>query len=157
SAPAGIAPIPFNRGAGTTPAAWASSDQRLVDVGTIVGTDGKPVDRYLCGPAPDVEAPASTLPAGSLDGSVALVSRGYCTFASKATRAKAAGAVGIVYVDNRAAEANPVPVTVAVPSGMIADADGAALRAAVQKTGGRAIVRIGRDPLEIETGRGGTP
>src|SRR4029077_9412552 len=34
SAPAGLAPIPFNRGAGTPPAAWASSDQKLVDVGT---------------------------------------------------------------------------------------------------------------------------
>jgi subtilisin family serine protease len=156
-APAGIAPIAFNRGSGTTPAAWASSDQRLVDVGTIVGTDGKPVDRYLCGPGADVEAPTSTLPAGSLDGSIALVSRGYCTFASKASRAKAAGAIGIVYVDNRPGEANPVPVTVAVPAGMIADADGAALRAAVQKTGGRAVVRVGRDPLEIQTGRGGTP
>ena len=43
-------------------AAWGTIDQKLVDVGTIVGTDGKPVDRYLCGPGGNVEAAQSTLP-----------------------------------------------------------------------------------------------
>jgi minor extracellular serine protease Vpr len=157
STPAGVSPIPFNRGASQTPAAWNDTDEKLVDVGTIVGTDGKPVDRYLCGPASNLEAPASTLPTGSLSGSIALVSRGNCTFISKSLRAKAAGAEGIVYVDNRPGEANGVPLQVAVPAGMIADADGARLRAALTPTGGRATVRIGRDPLEIQTGRGGTP
>ncbi len=158
SAPGGLQPIPFNRGAAAaTPVGWGSSDQKLVDIGTIVGTDKKPVDRYLCGPASNIEVPTSTLPAGSLTGSIALVSRGYCTFASKAERARAAGAVGIVYVDNRPAEANGVPVDVGIPAGMIADADGAAIRAAVQATGGHATIRVGRTPLEIETGRGGTP
>jgi minor extracellular serine protease Vpr len=156
SAPGGVQPIPFDRGASTTPVAWGSIDQKLVDIGTIIGTDQKPVDRYLCGPPNDREAPTSTLPAGSLSGSIALVSRGYCTFVSKAERARAAGAEGIVYVDNRAGEANPLPIDVGIPAGMIADADGATLRTAVQATGGRAVVRIGRDPLEIETGRGGT-
>ncbi len=149
--------IPFNSGASQTPAAWGTADQRLVDVGTVVGTDGKPVDSYLCGPASNLEAPATTLPAGSLTGSIALVSRGYCSFVSKAMRAKAAGAEGIVLVDNRPGEANRCPLQLAVPAGMIADADGARLRAAIASTGGRAIVRIGREPLEIETGRGGTP
>jgi minor extracellular serine protease Vpr len=157
SAPVGVAPIAFNRGAVQTPVAWSVLDEQLVDVGSIVGTDGKPVDRYLCGPGGNVEAPASTLPSDSLRGSIALVSRGYCTFLSKSLRAKAAGAEGIVYVDNRPGEANGVPVQVAVPAGMIADVDGARLRAAMATTGGRATVRIGRDPLEIETGRGGTP
>ncbi len=152
-----LKPIPIDKGASSTPAQWAGNDQKLEDVGTIVGTDGKPVDRYLCGPASDVEAVTSTLPAGSLDGAIALVSRGYCSFASKAARAKAAGAEGIVYVDNRPGEANPVPVTVGIPAGMIADADGATLRAAVRSTGGVASVRVGRDPLEVDTGRGGTP
>jgi minor extracellular serine protease Vpr len=156
SSPASVPAIPFNPGADTTPPAWGTIDQRLVDVGTVVGTDGKLVDRHLCGPAPDVEAPASTLPAGSLTGSIALVSRGYCTFASKALRAKAAGAEGIVLVDNRPGEANGVPVRLALPAAMIADADGARLRAAMGPTGGRATVRIGGSPLEIETGRGGT-
>ncbi len=157
SAPAGLPPIPFNRGASPTPVAWGVIDEKLVDVGAIVGTDGKPVDRYLCGPGKNLEAPASTLPSDSLSGSIALVSRGYCSFVSKSLRAKAAGAEGIVYVDNRPGEANSVPVQVALPAGMIADADGARLRAAMAATGGQATVRIGRDPLEIETGRGGTP
>jgi hypothetical protein len=157
SSPSGLGPIPFSRGASPTPSAWGTSDQRLADVGTVVGTDGKPVDRYLCGPASDLEAPRSTLPAGSLSGSIALVSRGYCSFFSKAQRAETAGAVGIVLVDNRPGEANGVPVQLPLPAGMIADADGARLRAAIASTGGRATVRIGSTPLEIETGRGGTP
>ena len=157
TAPGGLKPIPINKGASSTPSAWVSADEKLVDIGTIVGTDGKAVDRYLCGPATNLEAESSTLPAGSLNGAIALVSRGYCTFASKAFRAKAAGAIGIVYVDNRPAEANGVPLDVGIPAGMIADADGAALRAALKSTAGVASVRIGRDPLEIETGRGGTP
>ena len=131
SAPAGLPPIPFNRGASTTPQAWGLIDQKLVDIGTIVGTDGKPVDRFLCGPGDNVEAAESTLPPGSLAGSIALVSRGYCSFVSKALRAKAAGAEGIVYVDNRSGEANGVPLDVGIPAGMIADADGARLRSAL--------------------------
>jgi minor extracellular serine protease Vpr len=157
SAPAGMAPIPFNAGAGDPPPAWATIDQKLVDVGTIVGTDGKPVDRKLCGPQDDIEGGEGTLPAGSLTGSIAVVSRGYCTFASKAYRAKAAGAEGIVYVDNRPGEANGVPVRVTLPAVMIADLDGATLRAAMAATGGRATARLGRTPVEVQTGRGGTP
>lgn len=155
--PALVRQIPVNKGASSTPAAWASASQKLVDIGTIVGTDGKPVDRYLCGPGTNLEASASTLPTGSLAGAIALVSRGYCTFASKAGRAKDAGAIGIVYVDNRPAEANGVPLDVGIPAGMIADADGAALRDALKGTAGVGMVRIGSDPLEIDTGRGGTP
>src|SRR5204863_7471957 len=105
SAPAGVARIAVNPGPSTTPPAWGTIDQKLVDVGTILGTDSKPVDRRLCGPADDVEAPASTLPTGSLTGAIALVSRGFCTFASKVERAKAAGATGLVFVDNRPGEA----------------------------------------------------
>ena len=60
-------------------------------------------------------------------------------------------------MDNRPGEANGVPLDVGIPAGMIADTDGAALRAALKSTAGVASVRIGRDPLEIETGRGGTP
>ena len=157
SQPAGVSPIPFNRGASPAAPSWAITNQTLVDVGTLVGTDGKPVDRFLCGPAANLDAPGSTLQPGSLDGMIALVSRGYCTFASKAERAKAAGAVGIVYVDNRPGEANGVPIKPVVPAGMIADADGARLRTAMAATGGRAIVRIAPGPLEMETGRGGTP
>ena len=157
SAPAGQPPIAFNRGASPADPSWVTSDQKLVDVGTLVGTNGKPVDRYVCGPAGNLDGPGSTLPPGSLDGAIALVSRGYCTFASKAARAQAAGAVGIVYVDNRPGEANPVPIRPVVPGAMIADADGARLRDAMAATGGRAVLRAVPGPLEVQTGRGATP
>src|SRR5581483_3391896 len=152
----GLGPIPFQPAAQTPPAAWASVDQKLVDVGTIVGTDGKPVESHLCGPPSNLNDGASTLPRGSLTGAIALVSRGICTFSSKSARARAAGAIGLVLVDNRAGEANPIPIPLTVPAGMFSDLDGARLRAAMAPTGGRATIRIGHNPLDIDTGRGGT-
>ena len=149
--------IPFVRTAGpNTPAAWATADQQLVDVGTIVGTNGQPVPRDLCGPPGNLDGGTSPLPAGSLDGSIALVSRGTCTFVLKSARVKAAGGIGIIVVDNRPGEANPIPVQLAVPGGMIADLDGRQLRAFLAGRSGRTTARIGRDPRELVTGRGGT-
>ena len=46
-------------------------------------------------------------------------------------------------------------VQLGLPAVMIADVDGAKLRTASAATGGRATVRVGRDPLEVQTGRGG--
>lgn len=155
-APAALTRIPFVRTAGDAPpAAWATSEQPLVDVGTVMGTDGQPVPRNLCGPPGNLDGGTSTLPAGSLSGAIALVSRGTCTFALKAARVRAAGAVGIVLVDNRSGEANAVPVELAVPGGMISDLDGEQLRAFLDARGGRANVRIGRDTEELATGRSG--
>jgi minor extracellular serine protease Vpr len=155
-APSAVSQIPFIGAGGTqAPSAWGTSDQQLVDVGTIVGTNGKPVEPHLCGGS-DPNGGKGTLPAGSLAGAIALVSRGSCTFVSKADRAKAAGAVGIVLVDNRSGEANPIPITLPLPGGMIADLDGASLRSWLDAYGGRDRVRIGRDVHEIDLGRGGT-
>lgn len=42
----------------------------------------------------------AALPAGSLTGSIALISRGACTFGSKVSRAQAAGAVAVIIVNN---------------------------------------------------------
>lgn len=140
--------------AGTTPAGWATADQILVDVGSIVGRSGTAVDRYLCAPGSNPNANGTDLPAHSLDGVIVLVSRGFCTFVSKAQRAKDAGAIGIVLVDNRAGEANGIPIKLQIPQGMIADIDGAALRAAMAPTG-RVRVRIGSAFEDIVTGRSG--
>ena len=149
--------IPFVRTAGpATPAAWASADQQLVDVGTILGTNGQPVPRDLCGPPGNLDGGSSPLPAGSLNGSIALVSRGTCTFALKSARVKAAGGVGIVIVDNRPGEANPIPVQLDVRGGMISDLDGQQLRAFLAGQGGRTTARIGTGPQDLVTGRGGT-
>jgi minor extracellular serine protease Vpr len=137
------------------PDSWSTSDQTLVDVGSIVGTDGKPVERHLCGPASDLAKPQGTLPKGSLTGVIALVVRGLCPFVEKAEQARAAGAVGIVVADNREGEANGIPVSLAVPGGMIANLDGDHLRAYMGLHGGRAAIRVGQLPLELETGRSG--
>jgi minor extracellular serine protease Vpr len=139
---------------GTTPAGWATADQILVDVGSIVGRSGTPVERHLCAPGSNPNANGTDLPAHSLDGVIALVSRGFCTFASKAARAHDAGAIGIVLVDNRPGEANGIPVLLEIPQGMIADLDGATLRAAMGSSG-RIRVRIGRAYEDIVTGRSG--
>jgi minor extracellular serine protease Vpr len=134
--------------------AWERSDQALADIGTITGTDGRPVDRRLCG-VTHPNALNSRLPRGSLAGTIALVSRGVCTLFSKALRAQAAGAQGMVLVDNRAGEANGIPLALPLPNGMIADLDGARLREFLGSVGGRAAVRFNFNPLETKNGRSG--
>ena len=155
-APDPLTRIPFVRTAGTaTPATWANADQELVDVATIMGLNGAPVPGNLCGPPGNLDGGPSPLPAGSLTGAIALVSRGSCTFALKAARVRGAGATGIVLVDNRAGEANGVPIQLDVPGGTIADLDGSALRAYLAGRGGRTAIRIGREPQELSTERSG--
>jgi minor extracellular serine protease Vpr len=143
----GLRQIPFVAAPGVAPASWGSADQTLVDVGTLAGTDGRPVDRTLCG---------DTLPARALVNSIALVSGGGCRFETKAGRARAGGALGLVVVDQHPGEAGGIPFGLSVPAGMIADLDGARLRAGLAGSGGRARIRIGRDVFEIASGRGGT-
>ena len=155
-APEALTRVPFLRTPGAaTPSAWANADQQLVDVGTIMGTDGKPVPRDLCGPPGNRDGGPSTLPGGSLAGAIALVMRGTCTFALKAARVRAAGAIGVVVSDNRSGEANGIPIQLSLPGGMVSDLDGEQLRAFLSGRGGRATVRIGRDPQELPTGRSG--
>jgi Subtilisin-like serine proteases len=120
-----------------------------------VGRDGRPVERHLCGPAGNLASSAGQLPAGSLKGAIALVERGLCPFTTKAEQAKAAGAIGLVFSDNRAGEANGIPANLELPGGMIADLDGDHLRAFLTTNGGRTSIQIGHDPLELETGRSG--
>ena len=74
-----------------------------------------------------------------------LVSRGVCSFVSKAERAGLAGAIGIILVDNRFGEANPIPIPLPIPAGMISDLDGLHLRAFLATTGGRAAIRVSSD------------
>ncbi len=135
-----------------------ATEQRrtLVDITTIMGRNGRPVDARLCGLGGDPNDPNSNpLPAGSLTGVVALASRGVCTFLSKAQRAQAAGAVGLFLADNRFGEANAIPLQLPIPAAMIADLDGERLRSYLSQTGGRTIVQAGKDPQEIVTGRSG--
>jgi minor extracellular serine protease Vpr len=134
----------------------ATTQRTLVDVTSIMGTNGRPVDSKLCGLGIDPNDETSNpLPAGSLTGLVVLASRGVCTFLSKAQRARAAGAVGLILVDNRFGEANAIPIELPIPSGMIADVDGERLRGYMAQTGGRTLIRADQAPAEIATGRSG--
>jgi minor extracellular serine protease Vpr len=137
------------------PGGWATLDQTIIDVTSIVGTDGKPVEAHLCGPATDPNSGLGTLPKGSLSGKIVLVSRGLCSFASKAERAQLGGAIGMVLVDNRFGEANQIPVRLPIPTGMISDLDGQQLRAFLTASGGRASIRVSTDIREIQTNRSG--
>ncbi len=141
----------------TTP--WEDTDQPLVDVGTITGTNGQAVERHLCAPVgSDPNDPRfTTLPARSLNGLIALVSRGGCTFDSKVERVRAAGGDGIILVDNRFGEANFIPLRLALSGGMISDLDGANLRGFMASHGGRTTFQASGelDPREIQTSRSG--
>jgi minor extracellular serine protease Vpr len=154
-APETVQAIPFQSGILETPAGWTRRAHTLVDVTSIVGRNGKPVDTHLCGPAKNPNGGRNQLPRGSLRGAIALVSRGECTFDSKAERVHAAGAVGMVLIDNRPGEGTEIPVLLEIPAGTIPDLDGAHLRAYLAEHGGRTTVLIGRRPLQVQTHRGG--
>jgi minor extracellular serine protease Vpr len=155
-APAFLRSIPIaNRG--NADPNWSIADQTLVDVTTIVAANSQPVDQYLCGPPNDPNDERLTpLPPGSLQGAIALAWRGRCTFVSKAARVRAAGGIGLVLINNRFGEPSSIPVDTVVPAGMISDLDGSRLHDyLVAGRNGRTTVRIGRQPLELETGRSG--
>src|SRR4051812_16549930 len=157
-APASLQGIPFAFN-GRVPATWQRVDRILSDIGTITGTDGRPVERHLCansGVDPN-NASRSALSPGSLGGLVALVSRGSCTFDSKAERVRRAGGIGIVIADNRVGEAIYIPILLPIGGGMIADLDAANLRAFMGAHGGRTTFRATgeNNPLELQTGRSG--
>lgn len=148
--------IPIQSAGGAKfPAGWSTLDQTIVDATSVVGTDGKPADAYLCGPATSPNSGLGTLPQRSLTGAIVLASRGRCTFISKAARARLAGATGLILVDNRFGEASGIPVAMPLGAGMISDLDGQRLRAYLATTGGRAQIRVSNDIREIQTERSG--
>ncbi len=156
-APASLQHIPFSFNQ-EVPPTWLG-DQQLVDIGTIVGTNLKPVDRHVCAPPgfdPNDDT-RSTLAPGAITGKIALVSRGGCTFDSKAERVRRAGGSGMILVDNRSGEANFIPFQLSVRSGMIADLDGANLRTFMDAHGGTTTFHVSSDEAfhEIQTGRSG--
>jgi minor extracellular serine protease Vpr len=152
-APANVTQIPYEAPGGFVPPGWGTSDRTLIDVASVRGTNGQPVAPHLCGIGRDPNVGRNPLPRGSLAGGIALISRGRCTFFSKAVRALEAGASGLVIVDNREGEANPIPLQLPFPAGMITNLDGTNLRAYLAARGGRASIRIGPGVTEIVTGR----
>ena len=138
--PAGLGRIPFVP-TDDVPQAWIQSNQRLVDVGAIPGAN-----RLLC---------EGSLPAGSLQGAIALVSRGGCPYQAKVDRARAAGAIGMVVADSAAGD--PGFSIFQGAGGTISDLDGARLRAAGAATAGAVTVRFTKDRLEVPTSWPGVP
>ena len=131
----------------SVPPGWTTSNQRLVDVGTIRGTNGQPVSRLLCD---------ATLPNNALRGAIALVSRGGCPYAVKEARAGDAGAAGMVIAENRPGDP-AFALFNGLSGGTISDLDGARLRAAMASAGGSVQVRFTRDIQEIPTTWAGVP
>ncbi len=148
SAPTSFGQQPFVPNPGLLPATWSSANQTLIDVGTITGTDGRPVDRELCG---------NTLPARSLFGLVALVTRGGCSYEQKGALATAASAAGMIIADDRGGDPEGVPFQLGVPGGTISDLDGARIRQAVASSGGRGAFRVTNSVSEVSTSWPGVP
>ena len=140
-APGGVTRIPFGP-ADSVPPSWLSTDQRLVDVGTIGGAS-----RQLCD---------GTLAAGSLRNSIALVSRGGCPYTAKEARARAAGAVGMVVAENRPGDPS-FALFSGLPGGTISDLDGSRIRTAAAGNGGAVTVRFSREISEVPTTWAGVP
>jgi subtilisin family serine protease len=154
--PPSLGAVPIQGAGGAKfPTAWSSADQPIVDVTTVMGTDGKPIEAHLCGSAAEPNTSLGTLPKDSVKGKILLVSRGTCTFASKAERAAIGGATGVILVDNRFGEANGIPIQLPIPGGMISDLDGQLLRAYLSQHGGQAAIRVTTGIQEIQTGRSG--
>ena len=94
-APGIVKGVPFLGANGAmAPDVWATTDQTLVDVESIVGHDGRGVERHLCGPVGNLESTRGQLPPRALAGAIVLVERGLCPFTTKAEQAKKAGAAG---------------------------------------------------------------
>ena len=138
--PGGLGRIPFVP-TDDIPQGWISANQRLVDVAAIAGAN-----RLLC---------EGSLPAGSLNGSIALVSRGGCQYQAKLNRARDAGAVGMVIAESAAGD--PGFSIFQGAGGTISDLDGARLRAAMAGSGGAATVRFTKEALEVPTSWPGVP
>jgi subtilisin family serine protease len=155
-APPSLAAVPIQGAGGARfPISWSAGTHTLVDAANVLGADGRPVDRYLCGDPTAPNTTLGTIAKGSLSGKIVLAYRGICSFVSKAARALYAGAAGLILIDNRFGEANPIPIPLPLPAGMISDLDGAHLRAFIAANGGAASVRVTSAIEEIPAGRSG--
>ena len=96
-----------------------------------------PLASYNDGVAPTGDA-CQAMARGSLAGTIAIVDRGACNFDLKVKNAQTAGAIGVIIANN--VVGTPFAGAgasggIKVPSVMVSQADGAAIRAAVPSTG----------------------
>ena len=66
--PPSLGAVPIQPGGAKLPAAWSTLDQTIVDVSTVMGTDGKPVDAHLCGSATEPNTSAGNTAGRIADG-----------------------------------------------------------------------------------------
>lgn len=114
-----------------------------------VNRSGIAADRApVSGPLADVEPldgnglACGTLPAGSLEGRVALILRGVCTFEDKLNNAAAAGAAGaLVYTNPGNTVTGMIPGSATLPAQMVSNEDGQAIKQFLATQAG-AVVRL---------------
>ena len=124
--PPSLGAVPIQTAGGAAlPGAWSTADQTVVDVSTVLGTDGKPVDAHLCGAAGDPNTTLGTLPNGLAQGQDRpRLARQLLASSRRPSARGSAGATGMILIDNRFGEANPIPMPMPLPAGMISDLDG---------------------------------
>jgi uncharacterized protein (TIGR03437 family) len=106
------------------PSTYGANQAPLVDV-TQLGNNG-----LAC----------AALPANSLNGAYALIERGTCTFATKATYAQLAGAAGIIfYMSDSSAAIIPSVGEFTGPVVMISNSDGLALKSYIDANPGQVV------------------
>jgi len=105
------------------------------DFATVSSNLTAPLDVVMDGPtdpATGIAIACSALPAGSLTGEIALISRGSCSFSTKIRFAEAAGAVAVVIVNNIAGDpiamgSDGTPNQPTIPAYMVGLEDGLVL------------------------------
>ena len=130
-----LAPLYRNGAASFGPAVYnVTGDLVLVDDGVAPNSDG-------C---------TALVNAGAVNGKIAVIDRGTCTFVIKAGFAQAAGAIGVIIVNNAA---GPAPglggsdPSITIPVVSVSQADGTAIKAAMLL--GTVNVTLGLDPSQL--------
>lgn len=154
----GTAPSAITVGAVTSDRTFAAGVE-VEGLGSYVGilTDGAAPQTPVQGPIADVQSisgdalACSALPPGSLEGKIALIQRGICTFESKLLTAQLAGAIGAIVFAGADA---PRPFAMGVgsarlPALMIANADGLAIQRHLAAQSIAATLRFTRHAVPV--------
>src|SRR5579883_2167410 len=165
----GTAPSAITVGASTNSHTFVNSVQvpgsgvpsNLQTIPGVFGDGPLPASPFTA-PAKDVTQlcndglACTTLPAGSLSGSIALVQRGTCTFFTKVQNAQTAGAVGVIFYQLNGVEDLIVAGglgTTSVPAIMIGNSEGVALKNFLDTNPGRSVtMNPGLAEVDVTTG-----
>lgn len=91
----------------------------------------------------------AAFPAGAFQNAIALIRRGTCNFTDKVNNAKNAGAVGVVIANNQAVVVSPSVPGTTIPTFMVAQADGDAVRDFSAGNGNTSTAGISFPPTPI--------